>query len=207
VYYPQAFEVIQDFFINNPHIDIVYGDANHIDVDDRILEAYYTESWSLERLKEICYICQPAVFFRRNVVEKFGLLNEELQYCMDYEYWLRLAKNGAKFAHLNQVLAGSRLHSDTKTLGSRVQVHKEINDMLKYHFTKVPDRWLSNYAHALVETKFEHKNLPSWRLRRSIAMQTLLSGLRWNKSISKPLLVATLNWLAISFEESAGLKK
>ena len=39
---------------------------------DRILGAYPTEEWSLERLKLVCFLCQPAVFFRRRVMERFG---------------------------------------------------------------------------------------------------------------------------------------
>jgi len=206
IYYPDAFKIVCEMFANNPKIDVIYGDAYHIDVDDKVLESYYTESWNIERLKEVCYLCQPAVFFRRSVIERFGLLNEDLQYCMDYEFWLRLASKGASFAHLSQVLAGSRLHEDTKTLGSRVKVHHEINDMLKVKFKRVPDRWLSNYAHAFVETGFD-KNQPAWRLKRAIALRTILSSLRWNKWISKSMLQQSLSWLADSLQEAALGKK
>jgi glycosyltransferase involved in cell wall biosynthesis len=199
IYYPDTLKKVYDFFALHPEIDILYGDAYHIAADDQIIEPYYTEGWNIERLKEVCYLCQPAVFFRRRIIKQFGLLNEKLTYCMDYEYWLRLAIGGAHFTYFPELLAGSRLHPATKTLGARVKVHKEINDMLKNLFKKVPDRWLSNYAHALVESNQQNNRSPK-RLQKDIAIQTLLASLYWNKWISKSLLRITTHWLGSHFK-------
>ena len=130
---------------------MVYGLADHIDADDRVISPYPTRPWDFAKLRIDCYLCQPAVFFRRRVVERFGPLDASLRFCMDYEYWLRLGRGGARFDYLEERLAGSRLHEETKTLGSRLPVHEEINDMLKRTFGRVPARWLIHYAHASLE--------------------------------------------------------
>src|SRR5437588_6505112 len=131
VYYPGALHTVLDYFAARPEVDLVFGSADHIDDHDNVLEPYPTEPWNVARLREVCYLCQPAVFFRRGVVEQHGALDERLQYCMDYEYWLRLAAKQVRVGQIAEVLAGSRLHAATKTLGSRIAVHREINDMMR----------------------------------------------------------------------------
>lgn len=150
IYYPGAITKVVDFFQRNPNVDIVYGMADHIDIYNRPFEQYPTESWNFNRLKKICFICQPACFFRRRIVEMHGMLDESLHYCMDYEYWLRLGKAGMCFAYLPVKLAGSRLYTENKTMGSRLKVHVEINDMFKKMFGRVPNKWLYNYSLALM---------------------------------------------------------
>lgn len=183
VYYPGAIARIVAFFEAHPKIDVVYGMADHIDVNDRAFEAYPTEPWDIARMRDTCIICQPAAFFRRRVVERHGLLDETRQFCMDYEYWLRLAKAGATFAYLEQKLAGSRLYAENKTLGSRLKVHAEINDMQKSLFGNVPDRWLWNYAHAAIDESVDRKTSPRWFALRLLISATR-AALHWNGRFS-----------------------
>jgi len=146
VYYPGALAAVQQFFAKHPDVDVVYGKANHIDTDDQVIEAYPTQEWDVQKLKQTCFLCQPAVFFRRSVIERVGGLDEKLNFCMDYEFWLRLGKAGVKFAYLPSILAGSRLHDQTKTLSAPFKAHWEACLMLKEKFGYVPVRWLKSMA-------------------------------------------------------------
>jgi hypothetical protein len=157
--------------------------ADHIDRNDRPFEDYPSEPWNFERLKDTCFICQPAAFFRRSVVEKHGLLDDNLHFCMDYEFWLRLGKAGVQFKYIEVKLAGSRLYPENKTLGSRVKVHAEINDVLKKLFGKVPDRWLWNYTHAVVEEKVDRSRHPRW-FALQMFIVAIKAARRWNGTIS-----------------------
>ncbi|ARG98729.1 glycosyltransferase family 2 protein [Legionella micdadei] len=193
IYYPGAIESVLNFFKTYPEIDVVYGMADHIDIHDQPFEPYPTEPWDFERLKQVCFICQPALFFRRRVIEQHGLLDESLHYCMDYEYWLRLGKANVRFAYLRKKLAGSRLYAETKTLGAKVKVHREINDMFKKKFGKVPDRWLFNYAHAAVEAKVIREQNPN-KFLYSLFLSSLWSTLYWNKKVSKQFARTLFGW-------------
>jgi glycosyltransferase involved in cell wall biosynthesis len=186
VYCPDAIERAVAVFQTHPEIDVVYGMADHIDEHDRAFEAYPSEPWNFERLIDRCFICQPAAFFRRRVVDRHGLLDPKLQYCMDYEFWLRLAKAGASFVYLEAKLAGSRLYAGNKTLGSRVKVHAEINAMQKTLFDKVPDRWLWNYAYAVVEEKIDRAESPRWFATR-LRIAAAKAALHWNGKISSEM--------------------
>jgi glycosyltransferase involved in cell wall biosynthesis len=201
VFYPDAISRVVSFFEANPEVDVVYGMADHIDRNDHAFESYPTEAWNMARLRDTCIICQPAVFFRRRVVEQHGLLNSSLQYCMDYEYWLRLAKAEVRFAYLESKLAGSRLYAENKTLGSRVKVHKEINDVQKSLFGAVPDRWLWNYAHAVVEERVDRKTSPRWFALRLLTAVTR-AALHWNGRLS-PAMRPGLRDLWHRFRRSA----
>lgn len=194
IYYPGAFQKVIEVFQNNPDVDVVYGNADHIDVLDNSFEEYPTESWSLERLFETCFICQPALFFRRSLVERYGVLDASLNYCMDYEYWLRLAVGGAKFLHIPMKLAGSRLYADNKTLGARVKVHREINDMFKMKFGKVPDRWLFNYATVCTESQISRDKFPKLFLG-VFALRSLKNAIYWNGFISSSMVKKMLEWI------------
>lgn len=179
IYYPSAIASAVAYFTAHPEVDVVYGMADHIDLEDQAFESYPSEPWDFQRLKETCFICQPALLFRRRVVEQHGLLDESLNYCMDYEYWLRLGKAKVHFGYLEEKLAGSRLYVDNKTLGARVKVHKEINDMFKKLFGRVPYRWLMNYAHAAVEQQTDRSKWPYWFKMKLLAL-FIFAAWRWN---------------------------
>lgn len=194
IYYPGVVARVVEYFDRHPEIDVVYGMANHIDLEDQAFESYPSEPWDFERLKETCFICQPALFFRRRVVEKHGLLDESLNYCMDYEYWLRLGMKGVRFAYLKEKLAGSRLYAYNKTLGKRVKVHKEINDMFKKLFGKVPDRWLFNYAHVVVGSSTSRiKNPTLFAIK--VGLSSLRAALRWNWGVSATMQKTIISWI------------
>lgn len=194
VYYPGALSAVLAYFETHPDVDVVYGDAMHIDEHDRVIGDYPTEPWSLARLAEVCFLCQPATFFRRRVVERFGSLDAALQYCMDYEFWLRLGQQGAVFAHLPQMLAGSRLYAENKTLGKRAGVHAEINTMLKTRLGRVPDHWIASYAQAALAERTTARTAGP-RFVGALVFMTLSAGLRWNRRLSVSLLLLVFRWL------------
>ena len=149
VYYPGALAAVVAHFRAQPACPALYGRAHHLYADGSIMEEYPTEPWNYDRLLDTCFLCQPAVFWRREVLERFGVFDDTLRYALDYEYWLR-AGRAAPFHYLeNHFLAGSRLHEDTKTLSQRVAVHLELARMVKtYADTPGPVlRWIKHLAH------------------------------------------------------------
>jgi hypothetical protein len=196
VYLPGALSSVAALLASRPEVDVVYGDASLIDADDELLGSYYTEPWNPDRLVERCFLCQPAVFFRRRVIEQFGFLDERLHYVLDYEYWLRLAAGGATFAYTPTPLAASRLHPETKTLSARLAVHQELNTMLRERNGHVPNSWLLNHAHTLVELRRSEGRLDPMPYAIEVVWQVLRLSLGWNRRLSPGLVELALKPIA-----------
>jgi glycosyltransferase involved in cell wall biosynthesis len=197
VYYPGALKVVQSHFSADPNLMVLYGDADHIDTDDSVIESYQTKAWDYEHLKEVCYLCQPAVFFRREAVSRYGMLDPALNYCMDYEYWLRLGKH-VPFKHVAIKLAGSRFYAENKTLQHRMPVHREINDMMLAKFNEVPTKWIFNYAHTVADSKFDDNAGSSDNLQylHILILESINSFIRWKKIPSASDLRTLSTWVA-----------
>ena len=149
VYYPGALAAAAAYFQARPDCLALYGRAHHLYADGSVMEPYPTEPWHYDRLLETCFLCQPATFWRREVTERFGVLDDALRYAMDYEYWLRVGRE-TPFHYLDGVcLAGSRVHEDTKTLSQRVPAHVEMVRVVKRYASQPGPvlRWIKHLAH------------------------------------------------------------
>ncbi len=194
VYYPGALATVLEHFDTHPDVDVVYGDANHIDEHDAVIEKYPTEPWNWQRLLETCFISQPAAFVRRRLFDRHGLMDLTLRQSMDYEYWVRLGRRGVRFEYLPKLLAATRLHEEAFTVGSRIACHTAVNNFMRQHFGKTPDRWIFNYAHAVVETKGFDRSEPL-RFAMALSVVSYYASLRWNRSISRNVLRTTSGWI------------
>jgi len=107
----------------NAHQDVsvVYGRLNRIDSQSNPVPTPTLPKDNLEFGKETaigeCIVNQPGCFWRREIMNQVGLLNEDLHYAMDYEFWVRMVLAGAKFKRLSEVVANFRLSSGSKTVG------------------------------------------------------------------------------------------
>jgi glycosyltransferase involved in cell wall biosynthesis len=149
-YRPGAIEAAVAGLRDHPDAGAVYGEGYHVDEGGRVIDRYPTEPFAMARLAQTCFICQPTVFLRRDIVERLGYLDESRRYCMDYDFWIRLARV-SRFAYLPEYLANTRLHADSKTLEQRVPVHAEVLDTVHHHFGGLTSQWVYGYANAVLD--------------------------------------------------------
>ena len=112
-------------FAANPGAAAIYGEANYVAEDGRVLSRYPVEDPEL--LDRYCCICQPASFVRR---DSFPGVDAGLHYALDYDLWLRMASQD-ELIRIPCVLANSRMHMDNKTLGRRREVLCEAIQVVK----------------------------------------------------------------------------
>jgi glycosyltransferase involved in cell wall biosynthesis len=194
IYYPNALNRVYELFEGFPDTEVVYGRANHIDEHGCVIDEYQTEEWSLAALVNHCIISQPAAFFRRSVIEKYGPLATAHRYCVDYEFWMRLARRGARFRYVPEYFAATRLHQQAKTVASRLQCHLDINDIMVEHLGHLPSRWIANFAHIKAE-KLVKRSGNECIFFVVLVMQCLLTDLHWNNKISSSTLRMLGGWI------------
>lgn len=136
---------IVEYFKTHSDTDMLYGEGYYIDKESNITNRYLTEKYSRARLAEQCIICQPTVFFTKDIVKRVGMLDVEHQLSMDYELWMRIAESG-KIAYIPQYLATSRMYEENKTLSRRDEVFKETCKAVKKHYGYVPISWIDGYT-------------------------------------------------------------
>jgi glycosyltransferase involved in cell wall biosynthesis len=77
-------------------------------------KSWVSRRYSRARLVARNFIPQPAVFFRRDLLEEVGPIDEALHFAMDYDLWLRFAAV-APPAFVPRPLAAFRWHGRSKT--------------------------------------------------------------------------------------------
>ncbi|WP_158855673.1 glycosyltransferase family 2 protein [Halorhabdus sp. CUG00001] len=107
--------------------DVVYGDMALLDADSNVLKLQVVPDFDYDRLLLKCFIEQPSLFFGGHVLED-ERLDTDREYVMDYEFWLRLARD-YEFRHVDDVLAGDRNHSERKILDQRDAMQAEAEEL------------------------------------------------------------------------------
>ena len=64
-------------------------------------------------------LCQPSVFWSREICERVGRFDEKMHYAFDSEYWVRTAICGYRPHLISKTLSLFRLHDTSKTIVSQ----------------------------------------------------------------------------------------
>lgn len=146
-YYPGAIRSVVDYLDLHPECAVVYGSALYVDENGTPIEPYPTGD--PEDLRFGCFICQPAVFFRRRAIEAAGLLDPSLRYCMDYDLWLRMARS-FRLHRIENQLAAYRLHGASKSVAEQLAARRETVIVTRRRLGATPLTSLYGYANFLV---------------------------------------------------------
>lgn len=106
-------DVLQGF----PTVGVVHGSVNYVDAQGALMfvPLRREDEFRLDNAL-VGGIYQPGAFWRKSVTDEIGLLNEDLHYVMDYEYWMRMALADVLFRGLDGApLANFRITEHSKT--------------------------------------------------------------------------------------------
>lgn len=122
-----AFDLVRREFAK-PGVDVIFGDCEEDFCDGtppRIRKARFERRedflvWWEKRTD----LLQPAVFFRRSLLDEVGPLREDLHLIMDTEFWWRLSERH-KFHRVDVALAKQQRQPDSKTIKHMPRIYEE----------------------------------------------------------------------------------
>lgn len=170
--YPGSLKLISDFFIKNPDKSVVVGNQVFIDGDGGVIEVVKAKSFSYDWLLNgvRSAVMQNSTFFRREVFDKTGYLDETLHYTMDRDLFIRVAKFYDVFT-IPENLAYFRFWEDSKTYTSKIKFFKDLIKVKKKY--NAP---LFNKSNIWIAWQFLKEPL-----RKVKFLRTLVNKLKENK--------------------------
>jgi len=163
-YEPGAVAAAVKFLQAHPEVGMVYGDANYINEDGRVIGKFPAAQTDLRRLRQgYVHIPQQASFFRGNMWREVGPLDPSFYFAMDYDLWVRLAAR-SKLKYMPQTWANFRLHTAGKTIAADDRCWPE---MIRVHY-----RDGGSFFSVIVAKYFIRKAVaPLWNWRRIKMLQ------------------------------------
>ena len=128
---------------------MVYGEGEEFNDETGLIQHYPTllASVGLKGFRSHCFICQPAVVFRRSMGVLLGEFDQQWRTAFDFDYWLRaFAAFPHRIGHVPHLQGRTRLHGDTITSRQRAQVALEATQLQARHFGAAEATRLHNYA-------------------------------------------------------------
>jgi len=131
---PGALARVADFAARNPAADFIYGDVHFVNATGELLRVKREHPFDLKVLLYYgCYIQSTATFLRRKLITAGHLLNVDYRVCMDFEYYLRLARLGYRIEYLPQPLAAFRWHETNTSAVQHQRRYEERVRVQKQH--------------------------------------------------------------------------
>lgn len=134
IYLPGAVSAAVEAFKNKPDAGAVYGEGYQMDRDDRERRRFpctqKPDLWRLVHLSD--YILQQSTYFRKDVLEDVGYVDESLHYVMDWDLLIRI---GLRYplAYIPQYMGCIREYPEAKTFAGGERRIDEIRTILHRH--------------------------------------------------------------------------
>lgn len=123
-YLPGTFEKVAAVFQADPAIGLLFGDLLAVDENGEQINILRYGNYELADLMTFHIIGQPAVFFRREVMQCAGMLDLSYQYLLDHQLWIRMASQ-CKMRYIPEPLAAARYHAGAKNIAHAQQFGQE----------------------------------------------------------------------------------
>lgn len=111
---PNALRHIAEAFLSDPQAMVVTGFRKNMDADSHITGNQFHSPPEAKYLRIVDNVPQEATYWRRELLDTVGYLDESFKYAMDYDYWHRILDAGYTFTLIPHYLGGFRFHKASK---------------------------------------------------------------------------------------------
>jgi len=141
VFLPGTLDYISNYFSTHPNVDVVYGHRLIINEEDLIIGEWVMPPHDNNALRWADFIPQETLFWRRRIWDKIGgVINETLQFAMDWDLLLRFQEGGATIKRLPRFLSAFRVHPTQKTSALITQTgEREVTGLRQRSFGRTVD--------------------------------------------------------------------
>jgi GT2 family glycosyltransferase len=177
IWYPGKLEEVNRIFMGNPDIDIVCHSQN-VRTNGKITHCFKPETIKDDVYRQMLFankfsdniFSTSAVAFKRDIIDKIGGFSEDrnnLHFVEDYDFWLRMAREGCKFYSLDKILGECSKHEknfsrdlDTMLSGELRVLRAHYKD---YKISHILDIYLMRRRIAIVYFRVYRKYLTGRR--------------------------------------------
>lgn len=164
---PGTLNAVAKFYEKYPDTDFANGCTLEIDKEDHIINftnivmsKYFFEHGSYN-------ISQPGMFWKRDVFDKIGYLDESFHAKMDVEWLIRVYEAGLKVRRLNKNLGAIRIYGETKTAQGGAIWERDTEEIRRrYHGKYMPDRSTWHYKLFKLYKFLDGCNMRNWLQKR-----------------------------------------
>lgn len=120
-----------------PEAGFVYGNYVDVDEDGAELHRNRTEPFDLRvQIDSRNLVPQPAAFVRRAALDRVGLLDEQYDFAMDFDLWIRLGR-AFPAVYVDEYWAAFRLHETSKSVAQIDRFWQEQRQVSRKHGGKL----------------------------------------------------------------------
>jgi len=178
IYEKDAILAVAEFFRADPDAYFVFGACNFIDETNKVFRQIGNNDFDLEELINYdCNVGAMAAFYKREVIEKIGLLDTTIN-CCDIDYWIKAGKI-FRIHRIGKVLSSFRWHNDSITASMGWKIYPREQYMIsRRHGGRILSMYGKRYYRYLI-IKYLGPTLPVYRfLRKELRMVRKLTVAR-----------------------------
>lgn len=150
ILYQHTVDAVVAAFNCNPAAEVVYGNVDYGDSVENISHTIFGRSFEfVDAFRRLTIpMPQQGCFWRRSALTKCGFLNEEWQYVLDRDYFIRLADRCSLF-YIDRSLGLFRSHPNSKSVLLNVRWSSELIRLYSSYFSSF------SFFHPIIQYKSE----------------------------------------------------